>query len=145
MPQSSISYETLKKEKGQKCCNCNSSDSIQYHHIIPLAIGGNDILTNIVPLCEKCHLLIHNKNKTNKLVSHSELTKRGLEKARKEGKQIGLKKGTKLTTDKSIAAKEIILKYNIDFGGELDNQQTIKLAGISRNTFYKYKKELREE
>lgn len=37
-------------------------------------------------------------------------TSEGIETARLNGKQIGLKKGTKLTTKKSIAAKEIIKK-----------------------------------
>ena len=31
------------------------------------------------------------------------------------------------------------------FGGELNNEQCWKLAGISKDTFYKYKKELELE
>lgn len=69
-------------------------------------------------------------------------TKEGIETARMKGKQIGHKHGTKLVTKKSIAAKEIIRQYNKTFGGQLDNEQTRKLAGISKATFYKYKKEL---
>lgn len=72
-------------------------------------------------------------------------TKEGIITARLNGKQIGIEKGTKLTTKKSIAAKEIIKKHNIDFGGSLTDEETIKQAGISRNSFYKYKRELREE
>ena len=72
-------------------------------------------------------------------------TVEGIETARLSGKQIGLVKGTKLTTKKSIAAKEIIKKYSQDFNGSLDDASVIKLADISRNSFYKYKKELREE
>lgn len=69
----------------------------------------------------------------------------GIETARLEGKQIGLAKGTKLTTKKSIKAKEIILKHSKDFNGSLEDEDVMKLAEISRNTFYKYKKELRNE
>ncbi len=69
-------------------------------------------------------------------------TKEGIETARINGKQIGLEKGTKLTTKKSISAKEIIQKHNKDFGGSLSNEETWKLANISKMTFYKYKKEL---
>lgn len=69
----------------------------------------------------------------------------GILTARLNGKQIGLEKGTKLTTKKSIAAKEIIKKHSVDFGGTLSDSEVIKLADISRNSFYKYKKELREE
>lgn len=70
-------------------------------------------------------------------------TKEGIETARLEGKQIGQIKGTKLTTKKSVEAKEIIMKHNADFNGTLSDEETIKLAGISRNSFYKYKKELK--
>ena len=69
-------------------------------------------------------------------------TKEGIEAARLHGKQIGQKPGAKLTTKKSLAAKEIIKKHNKDFGGSLSNEETWKLAGISKMTFYKYKNEL---
>lgn len=72
-------------------------------------------------------------------------TKEGIETARLNGKQIGLEKGTKLTTKKSLVAKEVIKKHNKDFGGSLSNEDTWKLAGISKMTFYKYKSELLAE
>ena len=72
-------------------------------------------------------------------------TAEGLITARMNGKQIGLEKGTKLTTKKSIAAKETIKKHSKDFNGTLADEDVIKLAGISRNSFYKYKREIRAE
>lgn len=72
-------------------------------------------------------------------------TKEGIETARLNGKQIGQKQGAKLTTKKSIAAKEIIQRYSADFDGSLEDQAVIKLAGISRNTYYKYKKQVRAD
>lgn len=71
-------------------------------------------------------------------------TKEGIETARLKGKQIGLEKGTKLTTKKSIEAKEQIQKYSKDFNGSLKDIEVMKLIGISRNSYYKYKKELIE-
>lgn len=71
-------------------------------------------------------------------------TKEGIETARLNGKQIGQPKGTKLTTKKSLAAKEVIQKHSKDFNGTLSDDDCMKLAGISRNSFYKYKKELKE-
>ncbi len=71
-------------------------------------------------------------------------TKEGIETARLNGKQIGLVKGTKLTTRKSVIAKQQIVKYNKDFQGVLTNEETWKLIGISKNAFYKYKRELLE-
>ena len=69
-------------------------------------------------------------------------TAEGIETARLAGKQIGQKPGTHLVTKKSIAAKEIIMKHNKSFGGSLNDIETIRQAGITRKTFYKYKKEL---
>ena len=69
-------------------------------------------------------------------------TKEGIITARLNGKQIGQQKGAKLTTKKSIAAKEIIRTHLIDFGGSLNNAECQRLAGVSRNSFYKYKQEL---
>jgi len=72
-------------------------------------------------------------------------TREGMETARLQGKQIGAVKGRQLVTKKSIAAKEVIKKHNVDFGGGLSDAETIRQAGISRNSFYKYKKELHVE
>lgn len=72
-------------------------------------------------------------------------TREGIETARLNGKQIGQKKGTKLTTKKSIRAKEIIRKHSISFGGSLGDAECTTLAGVSHNTFYKYKNELKAE
>ena len=69
-------------------------------------------------------------------------TREGMQTARFNGKQIGAAKGTKFTTKKSISAKKQIRKYNKDFGGSLNNEETWKLIGISKMTFYKYKSEL---
>ena len=69
-------------------------------------------------------------------------TSEGIETARLAGKQIGQKPGIKLTTKKSVAAKDIIQKHNKSFGGSLNDIETIRQAGISRKTFYKYKREL---
>ena len=70
-------------------------------------------------------------------------TREGIETARRNGKQIGMQPGTKLTTKKSIAAKEIIQKHSKDFNGTLSDAEVMKLVGISRNSYYKYKRELR--
>lgn len=72
-------------------------------------------------------------------------TKEGLVTAKMNGKQVGQVKGTKLVTKKSVEAKAKIKKYNKDFGGSLNNEETWKLIGITKTTFYKYKKELLEE
>lgn len=72
-------------------------------------------------------------------------TREGMETARLNGKQIGQKEGAKLTTKKSVASKEIIMKHSKDFNGTLADADVMKLTGLARNTYYKYKKELKEE
>ena len=71
-------------------------------------------------------------------------TKEGIQTARLNGKQIGQKPGVKLTTKKSIAAKKEILKHSKDFSGTLSDIDTMKLFGLSRYSYYKYKKELKQ-
>ena len=72
-------------------------------------------------------------------------TKEGMREAKSNGKQIGQVKGAKLKVKKSIKAKEDIQKYSKDFVGTLNDKEVMKLIGIARNTYYKYKKELVEE
>lgn len=69
-------------------------------------------------------------------------TKEGIETARINGKQIGQISGSKLTTKKSLRAKEMIRKYSKDFGGSLNDVECIRMIGISRGSYYKYKKEI---
>ena len=74
----------------------------------------------------------------------SQRTKEGIETARLDGKQIGRIKGKKYTSKKEVAAKEIILKNSKDFNGTNTDSEVMKIAGISRNSYYKYKSELKE-
>lgn len=71
-------------------------------------------------------------------------TKEGIETARLNGKQIGQKSGIKLNIKKEAPAKEKIRKLSKDFEGSLSDSECILLIGISRNTYYKYKRELKE-
>lgn len=128
---------------GETCINCGSTISPQYHHVVPLSLGGNNVLSNIVCLCSNCHQILH-FGKSNGL-SHSELTKKGIERARLEGKQIGSKKGEKKITQKFLQAKNIILAQSKTFGGTLTDTEVIALCNISRKTYYKYKTLLKQQ
>lgn len=72
-------------------------------------------------------------------------TKEGMETARLNGKRIGQPKGAKLVTKKSVEAKEQIMKYSKDFQGTLDDVECMKLVGVARGTYYKYKRELKAD
>lgn len=71
-------------------------------------------------------------------------TREGIATARLNGKQIGRKPETVIITQKSIKAKEIIKKFSKSFNGTLKDIDVIKLAGITPNSYYKYKRELKE-
>lgn len=70
-------------------------------------------------------------------------TKEGIETARLNGKQIGRAIESKITTKKSVEMKEKIVKMSKDFNGSMTDKEIIEVLGIARNTFYKYKKQIR--
>ncbi len=69
-------------------------------------------------------------------------TREGIESARLNGKQIGQKQGSRLTTKKSKEMKVKILKMAKSFDGNMSDSEVISILGLARNTYYKYKKEL---
>ena len=71
----------------------------------------------------------------------SRRTKEGMAK----GKKAGRIKGVEQHQKKEKEAKKIIRKNNRAFGGSLNNKETMKLAGISSPTFYKYVKEMKKD
>lgn len=72
-------------------------------------------------------------------------TREGLKTAKLQGKTLGRKEGSKVITKKSIEKKKEIQKYSKDFNGTLNDIDTMKMTELSRNTYYKYKKELFQE
>jgi 5-methylcytosine-specific restriction endonuclease McrA len=60
---------------GRKCINCGAVEDLQYHHVIPIAVGGNDIDSNMVCLCGDCHKKLHNITDANH-IAHSLLIKK---------------------------------------------------------------------
>ena len=67
-----------------KCYECGTTECIQHHHVVPRSLGG----TKTIPLCSICHGKVHGI-KRDKQINISELTKRGLEQARKRGVKLG--------------------------------------------------------
>ena len=70
-------------------------------------------------------------------------TKEGLVTAKLAGKQIGRKQGAEVITKKSLEKKQIILKHSKEFNGSLNDAEVMVLTGLARNTYYKYKRELK--
>ena len=75
-----------------------------------------------------------------KVISKPVYTKEGIETSRLNGSQIGHPVGTKLVVKKAVNAKKLIKQHSKDFDGTLDDMMCMKIAEVSRNSFYKYKK-----
>lgn len=72
-------------------------------------------------------------------------TKEGLQTARLNGKRIGAEKGRKRETEKAKASKKRIVELSQDFNGTNSDKDVMSIIGIAKNTYYKYKSELKEE
>lgn len=116
-----------------------------------LELTGGDIddilkgINNYFKTLAKKQIRIAFEQAEKEVTDLSQRTKEGIETARRQGKQIGQEKGKKLNVKKSVIAKEGIVKHSRDFKGTLTDEEVMKVVGISKNTYYKYKKELREE
>ena len=72
-----------------------------------------------------------------------DLRQRVREGIARSDKTQGIEQGTKLITKKSVDMKEKMLRHLKDFGGTDSDIQFMQDNHISRNTFYKYKRELK--
>ena len=139
----------IKKERTRSVCLIRSVNILLFLHNIPTT--GTDIdcilegINKYLLLLAKEQIRLAFEQSEKEVQDLRQRTKEGMQTARLSGKQIGQASGTKFVTKKSIAAKEIILKHNKTFGGSLNDLETITQAGITRKTFYKYKKELLSE
>jgi len=55
-------HKQLPEKCGTECVNCGDDKEIEYHHIVPLEVGGTNRFTNIAPVCLTCHMKIHMSN-----------------------------------------------------------------------------------
>ena len=69
-------------------------------------------------------------------------TKEGMMRAKEAGHIAGRRAVSRIETRKAMSAKETIRKHNKSFGGALSNEETWRLSGISKISFYKYKREI---
>lgn len=71
-------------------------------------------------------------------------TREGMLSAKLNGVKLGRPKG-RTVTEKEIAAKAKMKKRAVSFGGDLSDADCMKVIGISKGTYYRYKKELLSE
>ncbi len=123
-----------------------------YHESLEngLQATGNDIADIYIEATNKVLMLLAEKqirtafDKAQQEVDYlHKRTSEGLLTAKLNGKRVGRQLGDKVETKKAKEAKEIIQKHSRDFGGSLSDTEVRKLAGVSRNSYYKYKAALK--
>ena len=70
----------MKIKSTVKCFECDTTENIEYHHVVPRVLGG----TRTIPLCSACHSKVHSRKEMNT----SKLTKAAHAKMRKNNKRI---------------------------------------------------------
>lgn len=70
-------------------------------------------------------------------------TSEGVRKAQAQGKQVGRATGTKVETKKAKECKTRIMELSKDFNGSNTDVEVMAILGIARNSYYKYKAELK--
>lgn len=126
-------------------------DTATYKQSIPqLPQLGNEIIQPILDGIQQSlmnlaqqQILLAFQQSEKEVEDTKQRIREGLVTAKLNGSQVGQPQGAKLTTKKSQQIKPLILKYSKSFNGSLTDKDTIKLLGIDRKTYYKYKKELK--
>ena len=72
-------------------------------------------------------------------------TREGLITAKLNGRPPGRRQGQQVITEKSVRIRKAILSKSKAFGGTYMDQDLIQILGVDRSTYYKYKRQLREE
>lgn len=76
-----------------KCFECESVDDIHQHHVVPRSLGG----TKTVPLCARCHGLVHGRDMTRGSVLIKQALARKRAQGRKTNKEAPI--GTSIAAD----------------------------------------------
>lgn len=51
---------------GYQCINCDSTENLEVHHIVPLSKSGTNEISNLASVCPDCHYQIHGKTPAGK-------------------------------------------------------------------------------
>ena len=64
-PWPSLREKVLKRDD-RKCSGCGVRVNLQVHHIIPLSLGGRNVMENLTTLCKECHQRKHPQTLSDK-------------------------------------------------------------------------------
>ena len=126
-------------------CNVGEGNNFVSALLKPL----NKFIIDIMKVIAKQQIIVAFEQAEKEVQDISDRTKGGLKEARKrlkaEGRNLGRPPGAKRETEKSKKAKLRIMELSRDFKGTLKDEDVWTLCKISKNTYYKYKKEMVEE
>lgn len=72
-------------------------------------------------------------------------TREGIETARRSGKPIGRPTGSTYISTKERKMLPVIMRTSRDFNGKNSDAEVMAITGLSKNTYYKYKRRIREK
>lgn len=116
-----------------------------------LALVGNEVdyilngINDYLMAVAKKQIKLAFEQSEKEVLDLRQRTKEGIRTAHLAGRVGGQKRGAKVVTAKSKHTKKEILRLSKDFNGTLTDAELIKLTGVARNTYYKYKAELKAE
>ena len=50
-----LHFKYISEHRKERCGKCGSTENLEWHHMIPLSIGGESCDENMVCLCSECH------------------------------------------------------------------------------------------
>ena len=120
----------------------DSGDTIIFDSVSRMSLSTDEGYDLYMKLLQKGIDLIFIKEPHINTSYYKEMQCRNETLPEEQRKQIGQKKGATFETKKAKTMKERIQKMAKDFDGSMKDKEVIEILGISRNTYYKYKKEL---
>ena len=117
------------------CAACGSEHDLQYHHLVPVSLGGVDEPSNIIVLCATCHQKWHQQGGR---VHHNYLVKHGIERAKERGVHVG-----KPQADYENVMK-LIAQYSTQFNQDslTTEHEIMAMAGVKEVCYAKCKRML---
>lgn len=113
-----------------KCFECDEPMK-DMHHVVPKSKGGKRTL----PLCAKCHGLVHDRN----FLKHRQLHMEGVQRAKAEGKFKGRVKGSTDSDEKILERYKEIVEV-IKENPTLSFRKIVKSTNFSLGTVQKVRK-----
>lgn len=121
-----------------------------FRNTMQIATVGNEIADMYIETTNKVLMLLAEQQIKSAFESAEhevtylhKRTSEGIAVARMNGKQIGRASGTKVETKKAKEMKKRIYELSKDFDGKNSDVEVIKILGIARNSYYKYKAEIK--